>query len=95
MPIYEYECLENGHQFETIQKISDKPLKSCKICDSPVRRLISNTAFILKGGGWYNENYSKKSTPAKTKGSESSTKESAEKPSTTKKPDSSKKASKE
>jgi len=94
MPIYEYECLENGHQFEAIQKISDKALKSCKICNSPVRRLISNTAFILKGGGWYNENYTKGSSPAKLKEPASSTKESAPSSSTSKGADSPKKPSK-
>ena len=68
MPIYEYQCIENNHRFEAIQKITDNPLKSCKICNSPVNRLISPSSFQLKGGGWYSDNYSgssNQSAPAK------------------------------
>jgi putative FmdB family regulatory protein len=57
MPIYEYECLENGHQFEVQQKMADKPLESCKVCNGPARRLVSSTNFVLKGGGWYAHGY--------------------------------------
>ena len=80
MPIYEYECLENGHQFEALQKITDKPLKSCKICNSPVRRLISNTSFILKGGGWYAENYNKSAAGNQNSSSKPAEKTDSEKP---------------
>jgi putative FmdB family regulatory protein len=57
MPTYEYEC-SKGHQFEVEQRISDQPLKTCKVCRSKVRRLISATSFILKGSGWYSDGYS-------------------------------------
>ena len=26
-------------------------------CNAPVRRLISNTSFVLKGKGWYKDGY--------------------------------------
>jgi putative FmdB family regulatory protein len=65
MPIYEYSCPKCG-PFEVTQRISDKPLSRCPTCRSKVRKLISATAFLLKGGGWYADGYQK---PA-AKGSE-------------------------
>ena len=56
MPTYEYECT-NGHQFEVEQRITEDPLKQCTSCGAEVRRLISATHFILKGGGWYSDGY--------------------------------------
>jgi putative FmdB family regulatory protein len=66
MPIYEYECSKCGKQFEVFQRISDKPLNSCQFCKGKVHRLISQTSFSLKGGGWYQDGYSK-APPAKGK----------------------------
>ncbi len=65
MPTYEYEC-NKGHQFEVVQRISDPPLKRCRICRSKVQRLISASTFILKGGGWYADGYgsSRSASPA-------------------------------
>jgi putative FmdB family regulatory protein len=61
MPVYEYECAACGHQFEEWQKINDKPVKTCPKCSAEkVERLISQTAFHLKGGGWYSDLYSSK-----------------------------------
>ena len=61
MPIYEYECAKCGREFELMQKISDKPITRCEVCGGRVRRLISNTAFVLKGSGWYVTDYPSKS----------------------------------
>ena len=58
MPVYEYACLKCGKHFEELQKVSDKPLKKCKICGGKLERLISQTSFALKGGGWYKDGYS-------------------------------------
>lgn len=53
MPTYEYRCPSCG-KFETVQKITDEPLKSCPTCGNSVTRLISNNIGILfKGSGWY------------------------------------------
>ena len=57
MPTYEYECTK-GHQFEAVQRITDEPLERCQVCRAKVRRLISASHFILKGGGWYKDGYS-------------------------------------
>ena len=56
MPTYEYECT-NGHQFEAVQRITEDPLQCCQVCDAEVRRLISPSTLILKGGGWYSDGY--------------------------------------
>jgi putative FmdB family regulatory protein len=57
MPIYEYER-EDGSVFEVIQKISDEPLTECPETGQKVQRLISSSAFHLKGSGWYKTDYS-------------------------------------
>ena len=57
MPMYEYQCESCGHQFEARQKFSDPPLTACQSCGGPVNKLISQTAFSLKGSGWYQQGY--------------------------------------
>ena len=67
MPIYEYRCDKCEREFEAEQRITDDPLRSCPHCRSrKVRRLISQTSFVLKGSGWYSDLYSssKGSKPA-------------------------------
>lgn len=58
MPIYEYQCAACGHQFETLQKISDQPFSKCPDCGKDaLKKLISASAFRLKGGGWYETDF--------------------------------------
>ena len=58
MPIYEYQCEACGHDFETLQKISDAPLTECPQCGkAALKKLISAPAFRLKGGGWYETDF--------------------------------------
>ncbi len=56
MPIYEYHC-DHCEVFEFSQRITEDPLKKCPTCKGKVRRLISNTSFMLKGSGWYATDY--------------------------------------
>ena len=60
MPIYEYRCGQCGHEFETIQKVSEEPLKTCPACheDTLVKK-VSAAGFRLKGGGWYETDFKK------------------------------------
>lgn len=58
MPIYEYRCDNCAHEFETIQKVSDQPLKTCPACsEDALRKKISAAGFRLKGGGWYETDF--------------------------------------
>lgn len=49
MPLYEYECT-NGHRFEAIEKVSDKPLTRCAICSAAARRAISQPTLLHNRG---------------------------------------------
>jgi putative FmdB family regulatory protein len=61
MPIYEYVCNACGHEFEEWQKISDAPVQKCPSCGKrKVERLVSLSAFHLKGTGWYVTDYGKR-----------------------------------
>ena len=58
MPIYEYACARCESEFEVEQRITEDPLRSCPRCRSRrIKRLISQTSFALKGGGWYADGY--------------------------------------
>jgi len=59
MPIYEYHCSKCG-DFETMQRMSDKPLTTCPTCRRKVTKLMSSTTFHLKGSGWYITDYARK-----------------------------------
>lgn len=76
MPIYEYQCDKCGARVELLQKINDKPLEVCEKCSGKMDRLISQSAFHLKGGGWYVTDYAGSSRPGTsvtpTTGSDSS-----------------------
>ena len=61
MPIYEYRCLDCHHEFELMQKFSDPPADNCPSCTGIVQKLISRSAFHLKGDGWYVTDYARKS----------------------------------
>ncbi|MBI5887783.1 MAG: zinc ribbon domain-containing protein [Deltaproteobacteria bacterium] len=63
MPIYEYRCNDCGKEFEVLQKFSDKPINKCIHCSGKkVEKLISQSSFVLKGGGWYASDYAGKKT---------------------------------
>ncbi len=60
MPIYEYQCDQCGRVEEVFQKISEKPLTKCGNCSGKLHKLISQSAFHLKGTGWYVTDYAGK-----------------------------------
>lgn len=70
MPIYEYQCEACGHTFEAFQKMVDDPLKDCPECKkAALKKLISASAFRLKGDGWYETDFktgSKKNIASKS-----------------------------
>lgn len=86
MPIYEYYCDACGHEFEVMQKISDKPIRKCEKCGRlKVKKKVSRTTFVLKGSGWYVTDYGGKngSGPPKSDNKKETATESTDKSSTT------------
>ena len=60
MPIYEYRCETCSHEMEKLQKISEALLVDCPACEEPsLKRLVSASAFRLKGSGWYETDFKK------------------------------------
>ena len=58
MPVYEYTCPNCQNIFEEWLKISETTESAlCPKCGSQARHIISNTAFVLKGSGWYVTDY--------------------------------------
>jgi putative FmdB family regulatory protein len=78
MPIYEYACKSCGKHFETMQKISEPPIAPCPRCGDTADRMISQTSFTLKGGGWYKDGYSKGKSDKSQKAGDTKAKVKAE-----------------
>lgn len=58
MPTYEYRCGACGKNQDIVQKMSDPVLVDCPLCGAArLERLISASAFALRGGGWYADGY--------------------------------------
>ncbi len=72
MPLYAYRCEKCGHEEEHIQRFSDDPISKCESCKGPTKRLITGTAFKLKGGGWYADGYASKGGDSGSGGGSSS-----------------------
>lgn len=72
MPIYEYRCKKCGKQFEKIQKFDDPPLKKHEECGGALEQILHAPAIQFKGSGFYITDYAKKSAPAESTGSSSS-----------------------
>jgi putative FmdB family regulatory protein len=97
MPIYEYACAGCDSEFELEQRITEDPIKTCPRCRSrKVKRLISQTSFVLKGGGWYADLYASKRGASKADegGGDAAVKPASETPSDTSSGDSAKPSAK-
>lgn len=58
MPIYEYRCTACERVSEEWVRSFDSPdEQDCPYCGKPAKRIVSNTSFQLKGGGWYVTDY--------------------------------------
>lgn len=59
MPIYQYRCSACGELTEVWAKMSDPPPAACEHCEASesMEKMVSRTAFHLKGGGWYAQGY--------------------------------------
>ena len=72
MPIYGYRCASCGHQFETMQKVSDEPLKVCPQCQGKLTKILYPTGVIFKGSGFYTTDYKGSGKSGSANGSGSS-----------------------
>jgi putative FmdB family regulatory protein len=59
MPTYDYRCDNCGHELETFQSITAKPLRKCPECGKlKLKRLLGTGAgLIFKGSGFYETDY--------------------------------------
>lgn len=75
MPIYEYECEKCGTPVDLIQKIGEKPPAKCEKCGAKgkMKRRVSKSSFVLKGGGWGADLYGSKKSASSDKTTPSST----------------------
>lgn len=78
MPVYEYQCNACQKEFEYQQRMSDPEKTTCEACGAEqLERLISRTAFSLKGGGWYKDLYSSSKPESKSSDTATTKTESA------------------
>ena len=61
MPIYEYQCSDCNNVFELLHKMGEDCKAVCSKCMAPAKKLISATNFVLKGSGFYVNDYPSKS----------------------------------
>lgn len=57
MPIYEYQCQQCRNIFEVFHKVEEQINPACPRCFGQARRIISASNFILKGSGFYVNDY--------------------------------------
>jgi putative FmdB family regulatory protein len=82
MPIYQYRCLECGHEEEVLQKISEPLLTDCGQCHkkNSLEKCVTAPRFRLNGSGYY-ETDEKPKAKQRYLAKESDTATPAEKPS--------------
>ena len=62
MPYYEFQCPKCNKIFEKYYKNikeANENVVECDNCCIRMKRILSSTSFILKGGGWSQSGYSK------------------------------------
>ena len=77
MPTYEYVCEKCGHEFETVQSMSAKPLKTCPadVCAQKKwgrgrfkRKIGAGAGLLFKGSGFYITDYRSENYKQSAKG---------------------------
>ena len=72
MPTYEYQC-PAGHQFEKMQRITEKPRTKCPVCGkTAIRKISGGAGLVFKGSGFYITDYGKDGKGPRKPESESS-----------------------
>ncbi|MBW2056730.1 MAG: zinc ribbon domain-containing protein [Deltaproteobacteria bacterium] len=75
MPVYEYQCVVCGKIFEVLHGIHEDYKADCPSCHGRVKRILSPSNFILKGAGFYVNDY-----PSETRRKAESKEKHPEKP---------------
>jgi len=57
MPIYEYQCTKCNNIFEVFHRIEEEINPACPKCLGQARKILSASNFILKGSGFYVNDY--------------------------------------
>ena len=78
MPLYDYECLVNGHVFEVRQKVIEVGNASCPTCSSDSRRIFHSVPILFKGSGFYSTDH-RKGQASSSNGKDESSSESESK----------------
>ena len=77
MPLYDYECLVNGHVFEVRQKVIEVGNAACPTCSSDSRRIFHSVPILFKGSGFYSTDHRKgQASSTSSNGKEESSSES-------------------
>ena len=80
MPLYDYECLANGHVFEVRQKVIEVGNASCPSCSSDSRRVFHSVPILFKGSGFYStDNRKGQASSSSSNGKEESSSDSESK----------------
>ena len=61
MTIHEYQCSRCKHVFELLHMMDEDCKAVCPKCMAPAKKMISATNFVLKGSGFYVNDYPSKS----------------------------------
>ena len=78
MPLYDYECLANGHVFEVRQKVIEVGNAPCPTCSSDSRRVFHSVPILFKGSGFYSTD-NRKGQASSSNGKEESSSDSESK----------------
>ena len=78
MPLYDYECLVNGHVFEVRQKVIEVGNAPCPTCSSDSRRIFHSVPILFKGSGFYSTDH-RKGQASSSNGKDESSSESESK----------------
>lgn len=61
MPVYEYQCVKNGHRFDLYQTVGAEA-PACPVCGSATRKVYSSVGLIFKGSGFHVNDYRRPGT---------------------------------
>ena len=57
MPVYEYQCMQCNDVFEILHGINEEYRDGCPKCRGQAKRILSPSNFVLKGTGFYVNDY--------------------------------------